>query len=228
MTIRSPGSSPFVTSTSSPMRHPVSTSRGSKYPWPRSTNTVLRSPESTIASAGTTSVGGRSTGNSTSTNMPGLSARCGFAASSRTFSVSVASSKIGSDGLTVARSAWLPSAVVIRAEAPRRMNGRSWRYTSARIHTRLRSAIRYSSNPRSNRRPGETPRFSTTPSTGDSTRMSRTSSRRWPISRSCELVTPRVRSSSAIRSISSGPREEGCDCARGPAAGGGGCVSAMR
>ena len=36
---------------------PVSTSRGSKYPLPRSTNTVLRSPESTIASAGTTSVG---------------------------------------------------------------------------------------------------------------------------------------------------------------------------
>ena len=39
--------------------------------------------------------------------MPGLSARCGFAASSRTFSVSVASSKIGSDGLTVADSARL-------------------------------------------------------------------------------------------------------------------------
>ena len=107
ITIRSPGMSPFVTSTSSPMRDPVSTSRGSKYPLPRSTNTVLRSPESTIASAGTTSVGGRSTGNSTSTNMPGLSARCGFAASSRTFSVSVSSSKIGSDGLTVADSARL-------------------------------------------------------------------------------------------------------------------------
>ena len=74
--------------------------------------------------------------------MPGLSARCGFAASSRTFSVSVASSKIGSDGLTVADSAWLSSAVVIRAEAPRRMNGSWSRYTSARIHTRFRSAIR--------------------------------------------------------------------------------------
>ena len=142
ITIRSPAMSPFVTSTSSPMRHPVSTSRGSKYPLPQSTNTVLRSPESTIASAGTTSVGGRSTGNSTSTNMPGLSADCGFAASSRTFSVSVASSKIGSDGLTVADSARLSSAVVIRAEAPRRMNGSWSRYTSARIHTRFRSAIR--------------------------------------------------------------------------------------
>ena len=142
ITIRSPGMSPFVTSTSSPTRHPVSTSRGSKDPLPRSTNTVLRSPESTIASAGTTSVAGRSTGNSTSTNMPGLSARCGFEASSRTFSVSVASSKIGSDGLTVADTARLSPAVVIRAEAPRRMNGSWWRYTSARIHTRLRSAIR--------------------------------------------------------------------------------------
>ena len=142
ITIRSPAVSPLVTSTSSPMRHPVSTSRGSKYPSPQSTNTVLRSPESTMASAGTTSVGGRSTGNSTSTNMPGLSAKFGFAASSRTFSVSVASSKIGSDGLTVAGSARLASAVVIRAEAPRRMNGSWSRYTSARIHTRFRSAIR--------------------------------------------------------------------------------------
>ena len=56
------------------------------------------SPESTTASAGTTSVAGKSTGNSTSTNMPGLSTRRGFAASSRTFSVSVASSKLGSGG----------------------------------------------------------------------------------------------------------------------------------
>src|SRR4029453_10513767 len=74
ITIRSPAASPLVTSTSSPLCLPVSTSRGSKEPLPRSTNTVFRSPESTIASAGTTSVGGRSNGNSTSTNMPGLSA----------------------------------------------------------------------------------------------------------------------------------------------------------
>ena len=142
ITIRSPGLRPFVTSTSSPMRHPVSTRRGSKYPLLCSTNTILRSPESTIASAGTTSAGGMSTGNSTSTNMPGLSSKRGFAASSRTFSVSVASSKVGSDRLTAADSAPPPSAAVIRAVVPRRMNGRSRRYTSARIHTRLRSAIR--------------------------------------------------------------------------------------
>jgi hypothetical protein len=142
ITIRSPGMSPFVTSTSSPTRHPVSTGRGSKDPSPHSTNTVLRSPESTIASAGTTSVGGKTTGNSTSTNMPGLRARCGFGASSRTFRVCVASSKIDSDGLTAADTARLSPAVVIRAEAPRRMNGSWWRYTSARIQTRLRSAIR--------------------------------------------------------------------------------------
>src|SRR5207344_2652383 len=46
ITIRSPAVSPFVTSTSSPMREPVSISRGSKYPLSHSTNTVLRSPES--------------------------------------------------------------------------------------------------------------------------------------------------------------------------------------
>src|SRR4029453_5156706 len=72
ITIRSPEASPLVTSTSSPMRPPVSTSRGSKHPSPRSTNTVLRSPESTIASAGTTSPAGRSIGSSTATNNAGL------------------------------------------------------------------------------------------------------------------------------------------------------------
>src|SRR5215470_8257414 len=110
ITMRSPAWSPFVTWTSSPIRHPVSTSRGSKHPLPQSTKTVLCSPVSTMASAGTTIVGGRFTGNSTSTNIPGLSASFGFAASSRTFRVSVASSKIGSDRLTVAASARLPSA----------------------------------------------------------------------------------------------------------------------
>ena len=55
---------------------------------------------------------------------------------------SVDSSKIGSDWLTVADSALLFSAVAIRAEAPRRMKGNWWRYTSARIQTRFKSAIR--------------------------------------------------------------------------------------
>jgi hypothetical protein len=142
ITMRSPAASPFVTSTSSPMRDPVAISRGSKCPSPQSTNTVLRSPESTIASAGTRSVVGRRTGNSTSTNIPGLSAKRGFAASRRTFSVCVASSKSGAEGLTVADTARLFSLVVIRAEAPRRTNGTWSPVTSARIHTWFRSAMR--------------------------------------------------------------------------------------
>ena len=70
-------------------------------------------------------------------------------------------------------------------------------------------------------------RLSTTPSTGDSTRMSGTTSRRAAMSCSCELETPKIRSSSAMRSIGPAPPPatcpRGCDCGCGW-----GCVTAMR
>ena len=142
ITIRSPAMSPLLISTWSPSRQPVSTDRGSKYPSPRSTNTVLRSPESTIASAGTASDGGSSMSKWTSTNIPGLSASPGLSVSSLTFSVRVASSKIGSVRLTVASSRRSWSSETMRAFDPARMKGAWFSYTSARIHTRRRSAMR--------------------------------------------------------------------------------------
>ncbi len=70
-TTRSPSIRPLTISTRSPSRQPVSTRLASKFPLPRSTNTVLRRPESKTASAGTVMAGGISTSSSTSTNMSG-------------------------------------------------------------------------------------------------------------------------------------------------------------
>ncbi len=55
-----------------------------------------------MASAGTASDGGSSMSNRTSTNIPGLSASPGLSVSILTFSVRVASSKVGSERLTAA------------------------------------------------------------------------------------------------------------------------------
>ena len=70
-TTRSPALRPFTIWTRPPRRQPVSTSRGSKTPARRSTNTVRFRPESIIASTGTAIAGGSTIGRSTSTNMSG-------------------------------------------------------------------------------------------------------------------------------------------------------------
>ena len=68
-TIRSPVLRPLLISTLSPNRQPVSTRRGSKTPFPRSTKTVFLRPASRIAPAGTVTEGAKATGSSTSTNV---------------------------------------------------------------------------------------------------------------------------------------------------------------
>ena len=70
-----------------PPAAPRCTSRGSKWPGPVSTKTSCRVPVSRTAESGTTTPSAASAPSSTLTNIPGLSARVGFANSSRTLSV---------------------------------------------------------------------------------------------------------------------------------------------
>ena len=103
-TTRSPSIRPLTICTRSPRRHPVSTRLASKYPLPRSTNTVFRRPESKTASAGTVTAGGMSTSNSTSTNMSGWRTWPGLSSSKRVFSVRDCASNWGSASLMRALS----------------------------------------------------------------------------------------------------------------------------
>ena len=92
---RSPAATPRTIWTLPPLRSPVSTSRGSSLPGAVSTKTVRRRPESSTAEEGTRTPGPRSMPSSTSTNIPGRSAKPGLGSSKRAVRVRAAASRVG-------------------------------------------------------------------------------------------------------------------------------------
>ncbi len=102
------------------------------------------------------SADGSVTGNSTSTNMSGLSTYPGLSSSRRTFRVREAASNWGSTLLTTAWNSFFCCGRVTFTFMPGLTYSASFRKRSARTQTLLRSAMRYHSAPLSKRWPGET------------------------------------------------------------------------